>query len=329
MQELSPGRYVGRRSSKVPSTNATTGHVALDCNNPKVVDNARVAEKSEDEAWALLKAASDDRDIGDFKEALQILSKACPDYTYPRLEKEFRSRGFSIYLIAMVGLLLALLPQRSDQFLQEKDVGETWTNVNLQCDTGKKYAVSYFTSPEVQRATLVDRWPATPEENLARLADAGIPLDRGVPLCSNCSKLGHTTRHCPDEKVASVQPVVTCFLCGEEDHRVRDCGQERKTGGRACKICESEEHIAKDCPNREKRTCRNCGEEDHKAADCPNPRKITCNLCNEDGHMMKVCSPDRSPPVKFIQLLTLHAPGMSQERRTATSQARLVQGQVQ
>jgi hypothetical protein len=96
----------------------------MDCANPKTIDNAHVAEKSEGEAWALLQQASDDRDIGDFKEAVQILSKACPDYTYPKLEKEFRARDFSIYLIAM-----------------EKDHDaagmETWTNVNLQGEVGK------------------------------------------------------------------------------------------------------------------------------------------------------------------------------------------------
>jgi hypothetical protein len=290
------------------------GHVALDCKNPKALDKANVAEKSEEEAWALLKQASDERDIGDFKEAVQILSKACPDYTYPKLEKEFRARNYSIYLIAM-----------------EKDHGElaTWTNVNLQGDVGKKFAVSYFTSDKAQRPTLLDKWPASPEENLTRLEDAGIPLNRGVDKCSNCNKLGHTTRRCPDEKMASVQPVVTCFLCGEEGHRVRDCGQERKPAGRACKVCESEEHLAKvclnpsslksspdlssqdrpnkekracrvcgdeehmaaDCPNKEKRTCRNCGEEDHMAKECPNPRKVTCNICSEEGHIARVsCS---------------------------------------
>ncbi|KIW87308.1 uncharacterized protein Z519_11944 [Cladophialophora bantiana CBS 173.52] len=198
------------------------GHDALNCTNPKFVDNARVADKSENEAWDLLKQASHERDIGDFKEALQILSKAAPHYTYPDLEKEFRKRDFSIYLIAML-----------------KDHGDTWTNVNLQGETGKKYAVSYFTSDKPQRPTLVDKWPVSAEENLARLADAGVPLDRGVDKCNNCNKVGHITKRCLEERIASVQPTVTCYLCGEEGHRVRDCAQERKRGGRACKICET------------------------------------------------------------------------------------------
>ncbi len=52
----------------------------------------------------MLKEASEERDIGDFKDAIQILSKAAPDYTFPRLEKEFRKRGYNIFLIAMVRL---------------------------------------------------------------------------------------------------------------------------------------------------------------------------------------------------------------------------------
>jgi len=51
----------------------------------------------------MLKDASEEREIADFKEAVQILTKAAPAYTYPELEKEFRKRGFKVFLIAMVG----------------------------------------------------------------------------------------------------------------------------------------------------------------------------------------------------------------------------------
>ncbi|EXJ89847.1 hypothetical protein A1O3_02914 [Capronia epimyces CBS 606.96] len=250
-----------------------TGHNAIDCKNPKLIDNHRVAEKSETEAWELLKQASDERDIGDFKDAVQILSKAAPDYTYPRLEKEFRKQGLAIYLIAM-----------------EKDIGDTWTNVNLQGEIGKKYSVSYFTSDKPQRPTLVDKWPASPEENMNRLADAGIPLDRGVDKCHNCERVGHKTKDCPDERITREQVTVTCYLCGEAGHRVRDCTQERKKAGRACRICESEDHIAKDCPNREKKACRNCGSEDHLARECPDREKRTCRKCGEEDHIARDCT---------------------------------------
>jgi hypothetical protein len=32
-----------------------------------------------------------------------------------------------------------------------------------------------------------ERWPKSAEENLKRLGDAGIPMDRGVEKCNNVS----------------------------------------------------------------------------------------------------------------------------------------------
>ncbi|KAJ9499550.1 hypothetical protein H2202_005133 [Exophiala xenobiotica] len=262
------------------------GHTAMECKNPKVIDNARVAEKSENEAWDLLKTASDERDITDFKEGILVLSKAAPDYTYPRLEKEFRKRGYSIYLIAM-----------------EKDHGDTWTNVNLQGETGKKYAVSYFLSDKPQRPTLLDKWPPSAEENLTRLADAGTPLDRGVDKCSNCEEVGHNRKSCPQEPIEREKTKVLCHLCGEEGHRVRDCKEERKKAGRTCKICDEPDHIAKDCPNREKQTCRNCGAEDHMARECPNREKRTCRNCGEEDHIAKDCPQPRKARTDWSEVV--------------------------
>ncbi|KIX00828.1 uncharacterized protein Z518_09893 [Rhinocladiella mackenziei CBS 650.93] len=216
--------------------NCSRGHEAIICKNPKAINHQNILEKSENEAWGLLKNASDMRHITDFKDALQIFSKAAPNYTYPRLEKEFRERGSSVFLIAM------------------KPRGDTWTNVNLQGEIGRKYAVSYFLSGKPQRRT--------PEENLIRLADAGIPLDRGVDKCHNCGNVGHKSKSCPEEAVTKEPVPVFCYLCGETGHRVRNCTQERKPAGRACA---SGNHIAKDCRSREKRTCRRCGEEGHMA----------------------------------------------------------------
>ena len=63
-----------------------------------------VADKVPSEAWKDLQKASDKRDITEFKEAVQVLLKACPEMTYPQLEKEFRMRKFNVYMIAMVYL---------------------------------------------------------------------------------------------------------------------------------------------------------------------------------------------------------------------------------
>lgn len=83
-------------------------------------------------------------------------------------------------------------------------------------------------------------------------------------------EVGHTKRSCPQDIMEVEQVTISCKLCGEEGHRVRDCTQERQKprAPRTCKVCESEDHIAKECPNREKRTCHKCGSEDHMAKDC-------------------------------------------------------------
>ena len=50
----------------------------------------------------MLKAASEDRDLDDFKEAFKIYTKADRSVTYDRAERLFREMGFNIYLIALV-----------------------------------------------------------------------------------------------------------------------------------------------------------------------------------------------------------------------------------
>jgi hypothetical protein len=99
---------------------------------------------------------------------VQVLAKAVPDMTYAELEKEFRSRNYKVYLIAM-----------------EKEIESTQTIVNLQGKIGCKYAVFYFLSDKPQRPNMKERWPKSAEENLERLEDAGVPMDSGVVKCNN------------------------------------------------------------------------------------------------------------------------------------------------
>src|ERR1700733_14770185 len=70
----------------------------------RLINLQHIADKTEDAAWKALKQASNERDIADFKEAVQVLVKACPELTYPKLEKEFRKRDLNIYLVALVRL---------------------------------------------------------------------------------------------------------------------------------------------------------------------------------------------------------------------------------
>ena len=154
-----------------------------------------------------MKAASDEKDLDDFRVAFKKYIKATPDCTYPQLEMAFRGQRFNIYLIAL-----------------EKELAATFTNMDLQGNLDKKYTVSFRLSPKHQRPKEKDLWPETPEENLARLQDAGEPVDRGIPKCSNCEQLGHISKSCPEEKVENADRAqVKCYNCEEVGHRVRDC----------------------------------------------------------------------------------------------------------
>lgn len=154
------------------------------------------------------------------------------------------------------------------------------TIVNLQGKLNCKFQVMYAFSDKPQRPNHKDRWPASADENLDRLTDAGIPMNRFIPKCRRCDELGHTSIKCPQEAMESTERVqVQCFNCkylrrycmtrliiavGDEvGHRVRDCPNERTWGNprppKECRHCQSTEHLAKDCPQGPPpMTCRNC-----------------------------------------------------------------------
>jgi hypothetical protein len=60
--------------------------------------------------------------------------------------------------------------------------------MNLQGKIDCKYAVTYQFSAKPRRESEKAAWPASPEENLVRLEDAGTVTDRHIPLCSNCER---------------------------------------------------------------------------------------------------------------------------------------------
>jgi hypothetical protein len=87
----------------------------------RLINLQHIADKTEGAAWKAIEQASNERDIADFKEAVQVLVKACPELTYPQLEKEFRKRGFNIYLVALVRLAYSKLPcQLADMLLSTR-----------------------------------------------------------------------------------------------------------------------------------------------------------------------------------------------------------------
>ena len=90
--------------------------------------------------------------------------KAVPDSTYVHLESAFRNEHLNIYLIAI-----------------EKELAPTFTNMDLQGNLDRQYSITYRMSDKHARPKEKDAWPSSPEENLERLANAGEPVDRGIP----------------------------------------------------------------------------------------------------------------------------------------------------
>ena len=58
--------------------------------------------------------------------------------------------------------------------------------MNLQGKLDCKYSISIQLSAEPHRKKEAGFWPKSPEENLERLKDAGVPVDRKVMKCIRC-----------------------------------------------------------------------------------------------------------------------------------------------
>ena len=60
------------------------------------------------------------------------------------------------------------------------------TLIDLQGKLDREYLVGIFTSPTALRNNLRARWPESPEANLERLENCGLPYNRHIPKCRNC-----------------------------------------------------------------------------------------------------------------------------------------------
>ncbi|KAM3082621.1 hypothetical protein ACMFMF_002278 [Clarireedia jacksonii] len=250
------------------------GHSILECKNPRKIERNDIEDVAAEVAWAnLIKASKDDdSDFDDLKDELMKYIKASPDATYVQLESAFRAQNIPIYLIAI-----------------EKELAPTFTNMDLQGNLDRQYTVSYRKSPKHSRPKEKDAWPASPEENLERLANAGEAVDRGVPLCSRCGELGHISKRCSEVANESERVVVQCYNCNEIGHRVRDCPTPR-VDKFACRNCKKSGHSSKECPeprSAEGVECKNCNEIGHFSRDCPQGGGGDgglCRNCNQPGH---------------------------------------------
>lgn len=176
----------------------------MECKSPRKVEYPDVEDVLPEVAWQQLQDAANDRDMDDIMEAGWKYIKAVgTDLTYPSLELAFRGMNIGVYLIAI-----------------EKELTTTYTNMDLQGNLEKKYSITWRISDKPMRPREKDSWPSSPEENMERLADAGTPVDRGLPKCSNCDQLGHIFKSCPEEKQENAdKAIVKCYNCEEIGHR--------------------------------------------------------------------------------------------------------------
>lgn len=152
--------------------------------------------------------------MDDAKEAIEEYVKALGgEVTYRQIQERLMEENVKVWLICT-----------------ERDLIDTFTNMDLQGKIDKKYSISVRFSDKPERPREVDVWPNGDGEILTRLDDAGMVVDRGVPKCYNCGELGHTSKGCTQDRVEreSGKPKISCYNCGGEGHRVRDCKPKRQ-----------------------------------------------------------------------------------------------------
>ncbi|KAF7914885.1 hypothetical protein BELL_0029g00140 [Botrytis elliptica] len=292
----------GHRASECPSAPPKLcnnckeeGHSIIECKNPRKIERNDVEDVAAEVAWENLIKQSQEGDFDDMKDEVTKYIKASPDATYVQLENAFRTQNIPIYLIAM-----------------EKELNQTYTNMDLQGNLDRKFSVSWRKSSKHSRPKEKESWPATPEENLERLANAGEPVDRGIPLCSRCNELGHTVKHCTEERVEGERVQVhghrvrdcpipredkfACRNCKKSGHSSKECPEPRSAEGVECKNCNEIGHFSRDCPTGgggDGGLCRNCNQPGHRAKDCTNERVMICRNCDAEGHTGKECPKPR------------------------------------
>lgn len=218
------------------------GHFRTNCENARKVNRDHVADTTPDAAWDKLKQAALERDADDAKEAIEEYVKALAgEVTYRQIQERLLEENVKIWLIST-----------------ERELIDTFTNMDLQGKIDKKYSISLRFTDKPERPREINSWPGSNEVILSRLDDAGMVVDRGLPKCYNCGELGHTSKACTQEKVehTSDKPKISCYNCGAEGHRVRDCKSQ-------CRFNTPAFFLLMSClgpePRVDKFACRNCG----------------------------------------------------------------------
>lgn len=186
---------------------SSLGHTVTACTNPRLIDRSNVEVVEAETAWNELITAAQERDRDDINSAFQKYTSACPTATYLDMENAFRGSNIPVYLIAMV-----------------RNIAPTYTIMDLQGNLDRTFVVGIFLSNKPMRPKEAAIWPESEAENLERLQNAGIVVERRIPMCTNCNELGHISKSCPQEKrEITDRVVITCVNCHAQGHRIRDC----------------------------------------------------------------------------------------------------------
>jgi hypothetical protein len=177
-----------------------------------LINRDHIASSSPEAAWEKIKQAVADRDMDDAREAVQEYMKSMGGTpTYRDLQEGFIGDKIGLWYISL-----------------ERDLLPVFSNMDLQGNMGKKYSVSWRFSEKPERPIEVDGWPASREEILLRLDDAGEPNNTGKSRCSRCGEMGHIYKDCSQEQEERKAPQITCSNCSGVGHRVRDCKRHNR-----------------------------------------------------------------------------------------------------
>lgn len=139
---------------------------------------------SSSSAWAQLYDAGRRGDPHAFLEALDVYSKACPTETLQTIGRKLFDARCPLQLVA-----LNTPPSR------------TTILVDLQGNARRTFTATPVSiavyNPDATCRVNLTGVPCTPEENIARLADAGLARDlTEVARCSLCKQQGHWIKDC-------------------------------------------------------------------------------------------------------------------------------------
>ncbi len=153
------------------------GHKAIDCKAKRVHKFEGVAEMTVDEAWNKMKEADKEKDLDSFRAYFMGYARAMSSGSdgagidLVDLENGFRTDGMNAHLVA-----------------KAKEIPDQYTIVDFAGNADRKYVLGIQWNVQSRRRVFSELTTEDPAENLERLKDCGLVMDRGVPKCTNCER---------------------------------------------------------------------------------------------------------------------------------------------